>query len=97
MPTASYAARTEQNVLDSDATLIFSRGKPTGGTDYTLQMIKKHRHRFRHIDFNLTMSIDDASLIVSWIDVHKINTLNVAGPTPFLSSLKKTSVFHNQL
>ena len=35
MPTGSYPARTEKNVKDSDGTLIFSRGKPTGGTDYT--------------------------------------------------------------
>ncbi len=53
MPTASYAARTEQNALDSDATLIFARGKPTGGTDCTLQMVKKHKRRCRHIDLNL--------------------------------------------
>jgi hypothetical protein len=32
MPTGSYPARTEQNVIDSDGTVIFSRGKPTGGT-----------------------------------------------------------------
>ena len=32
MPTSSYPKRTEQNVICSDATLIFSRGKPTGGT-----------------------------------------------------------------
>jgi hypothetical protein len=27
MPTGSYAARTEQNVIDSDGTLIISHGK----------------------------------------------------------------------
>jgi hypothetical protein len=27
MPTSSYPKRTEQNVIDSDGTLIFSRGK----------------------------------------------------------------------
>jgi hypothetical protein len=46
MPTSSYPKRTEQNVIDSDGTLIFSRGKPTGGTDYTRKMVLKHkRHR----------------------------------------------------
>jgi hypothetical protein len=34
MPTSSYPKRTEQNVIDSDGTVIFSRGKPTGVTDY---------------------------------------------------------------
>jgi len=32
MPTPSYPARTEQNVIDSDGTVIFSHGKPAGGT-----------------------------------------------------------------
>ncbi len=31
MPTASYPKRTEKNILDSDGTLIFSKGTLTGG------------------------------------------------------------------
>ena len=33
--------RTERNVRDSDATLIFTWGKPTGGTAYTIKMAEK--------------------------------------------------------
>ena len=43
MPTDSYPKRTEQNVIDSDGTLIDVRGKLSGGTDYTRQMTLKHR------------------------------------------------------
>ena len=32
-PTAVYAERTEKNVVDSDGTLIISRGELTGGSD----------------------------------------------------------------
>jgi hypothetical protein len=42
MPTASYPKRTEKNVIDSDGTLIISRGKPTGGSDYTRKMALKN-------------------------------------------------------
>ena len=35
MPTESYAERTEQNVIDSDGTLIISRATLTGGTQLT--------------------------------------------------------------
>ena len=80
MPTASYPARTEQNVIDSDGTVIFSRGKPTGGTDYTRQMVLKNKKHMLHIDLNLTTSYDGASLILSWSNLQKIRTLNVAGP-----------------
>ena len=38
MTTASYPKRTEQNVIDSDGTLIIARGQLTGGSDYNLKM-----------------------------------------------------------
>ena len=31
MPTDNYRARTEQNVIGSDGTVIICRGRPTGG------------------------------------------------------------------
>ena len=80
MPTSSYPKRTEQNVIDSDGTVIFSRGKPTGGTDYTRIMVLKHKRQLLHIDLNLRTSYDAAHLISSWIDLQHIKILNVAGP-----------------
>ena len=38
MTTDSYPARTEQNVLDSETSLIISSGKLTEGTAYTRKM-----------------------------------------------------------
>jgi len=80
MPTESYAARTEQNVIDSDGTLIICRGKSTGGSDYTREMTLKHKKQLLHVDLNQTTSFDAASLIVSWIKLYNIKILNVAGP-----------------
>jgi hypothetical protein len=80
MPTASYSARTEQNVIDSDGTVIFSRGKPTGGTDYTRSMVLKHRKQLLHVDLNIRTFYDAAHLLLSWIDLQHIKILNVAGP-----------------
>ena len=80
MPTASYPARTEQNVIDSDGTLIIARGKLTGGSDYTRKMTLKHRKQLLGIDLNLTSHFDAASLIASWIKLQRVQVLNVAGP-----------------
>ena len=80
MPTESYPARTEQNVIDSDGTLIIARGQLTGGSDYTRKMTLKHRKQLLGIDLNLTDHYDAASLIASWIKLQKVDTLNVAGP-----------------
>jgi hypothetical protein len=81
MPTEDYAARTEKNVLDSDGTLLISRGRPTGGTDYTRKMALKHGKQLLHIDLSLGQRLSDAgSLIASWVEMNRIETLNVAGP-----------------
>ena len=80
MPTSSYPKRTEQNVIDSDGTVIFSRGKPTGGTDYTRKMVLRHKKKLVHIDLKLQTSYDAAYEILSSIEFHHIKILNVAGP-----------------
>ncbi len=80
MSTAGYPKRTEQNVIDSDGTLIICRGKPTGGSDYTRKMALKHKKQLLHVDLNQTTSFDAASLVNSWIKLHQIKILNVAGP-----------------
>ncbi len=80
MPTDSYPKRTEQNVIDSDGTLIVARGKLTGGSDYTRQMTLKHRKQLLGIDLNLNSYFDAAHLIASWIKLQRIQVLNVAGP-----------------
>ncbi len=81
LPTESYAERTEKNVIDSDGTLLISRGTPTGGTDYTRKMALKHGRQMLHIDMALNRNPKDAaSLVSSWIKMNNIETLNVAGP-----------------
>ena len=80
MPTDSYPARTEQNVIDSDGTLIVARGQLTGGTDYTRQMTLKHKKQLLGIDLEQTNHYDAASLVASWIKMRRIKILNVAGP-----------------
>lgn len=81
MPTDSYPERTEKNVIASDGTLIICRGTPQGGTDYTRKMALRHGKQMLHIDLSLYQNpIDAASLVSSWIQLNKIETLNVAGP-----------------
>jgi hypothetical protein len=80
MPTESYAARTQQNVIDSDGTLIIARGKLTGGTDLTREMALKHKKQLLGIDLTITDLAGAASLIASWIRMRRIAVLNVAGP-----------------
>jgi hypothetical protein len=72
-----YTQRTERNVLDSDATLILCRGRPSGGTDLTRRLAQRHRKPHRVID--LLKPIDWPG-VRDWLAKHAAGTLNVAGP-----------------
>ena len=50
MPSADYLARTEANVVDSDATLIFSHGPLEGGSLKTAEYAEKHGRPWLHIN-----------------------------------------------
>lgn len=80
MATASYNKRTEQNVIDSDGTLIFSHGVLTGGSEYTREMAVYHNRPWLHVDLNMTIAFQAAQNIKSWIKKYDIKVLNVAGP-----------------
>ncbi len=80
MPDSSYASRTEQNVIDSNGTIIISHGPLTEGSEYTRQMAIKHHRPWLHIDLNKTPAFKSANLISSWIKKNSIEILNVAGP-----------------
>jgi hypothetical protein len=79
MPTESYAARTEQNVIDSDGTLILSHGPLSNGSKYTKIMAEKHSKPCLHVDLNETDVINAARNAYDWVVNFKIQNLNVAG------------------
>jgi len=80
MPTTSYSLRTEQNVIDSDGTLIISHGKLTGGSALTRKFAEKHERPYLHINLKTVSCLEAALKIATWILKNKIGILNVAGP-----------------
>ena len=80
MPTDSYQDRTEQNVIDSDGTVIISHGKLSGGSAYTQKMAKKHNRLCLHIDLNERDILPAVLEILNWLNANGIKVLNVAGP-----------------
>jgi hypothetical protein len=78
--TETYAERTEKNVMDSDGTLIISRGALAGGSEYTRAMALQHGRPYLHIDLERTAAFQAALTIVEWISKNDIRALNVAGP-----------------
>lgn len=75
-----YAQRTELNVVDSDATLLFSHGTLRGGSALTKALANKHRKPCLHIDLD-EMGDDKAVEIIDlWLQAREVRVLNVAGP-----------------
>jgi len=74
----SYSARTKQNILDSDATLILCEGKPSGGTALTAELAQKHQKPF--IVGNLKNHTGElVEGIVKWLKETMPGVLNIAG------------------
>ena len=80
MPTTSYQKRTEQNVIGSDGTVIFSHGRLTGGSAYTEKMAEKHSRPCLHLDLSNHDIFTLALTMINWIHEAGVSTLNIAGP-----------------
>ena len=73
----NYAVRTLQNILDSDGTLVLTRGTISGGTALTINLAKRHRRPL--LVLNLAQEHDYGALR-RWLIEQQIRVLNVAGP-----------------
>ncbi|HSG66328.1 MAG TPA: putative molybdenum carrier protein, partial [Gammaproteobacteria bacterium] len=77
--TDAYEHRTALNVRDSDATLIFSFGAPTGGTALTLKLVRSSGKQHLVVDLAALSSAQAAELVRDWLVDTRVRVLNVAG------------------
>jgi hypothetical protein len=86
-----YAIRTEQNVIDSDGTLILYRHRTTGGTELTRKFALKHSRPLLCVDLEAAYlqfadeiadvnHTDHDHPVIVWLEHHRVATLNIAGP-----------------
>lgn len=73
----AYARRTRRNVRDADATLILTRGAPTGGTALTVTFAAELGQPCRVAD--LTEGPEPPA-VRAWLVEHRVEILNIAGP-----------------
>ena len=75
--SANYLVRTEQNVIESDATVIFSiRPLLSGGSKRTADFARKHRKPFLHLHPGIETPGQE---LAAFIRTNGIKVLNVAG------------------
>jgi len=80
LETDHYGSRTEKNVVDADATLIFAVGTPAGGTASTIEYAKKHGKQYLLIDLKKKPDDEIIESIQAWLSDNQPGILNVAGP-----------------
>ena len=78
--TDDVTLRTELNVRNSDATLIFSHGALFGGSQYTQRMALQHGKPCLHVDFEKHDADQAMWLVKTWLSDAQPRVLNVAGP-----------------
>lgn len=62
-----YPARTEANVVDSDATLVLTPGPPTRGSRLTIDCCIRHRKPWLHIAFDSMSELRAAEQVRDWL------------------------------
>ena len=68
MSSADYLKRTEANVIDSDATIVFTQLKPTGGSLRTIEFCIKHRKPSHHVAIDVTEPKQAVQKIADWLE-----------------------------
>lgn len=76
-PSVEYEQRTEWNVRDSDGTLVLTRGRPTEGTAFTIDMARRWGRPCLVIDLAAQAGVPS---VRDWAQDRGVRTLNVAGP-----------------
>lgn len=77
-PGESYIQRTEWNVRDADATVVFTLGpEVTGGSLETIGFARRCGKPFLHIARD--RDCHPAALLTAFVRGHRVRTLNVAG------------------
>jgi predicted flavoprotein YhiN len=79
LPTADYPTRTEKNVVESDATLLFTVCGLNGGSLLTKNLASKHNKPCLRVNLDLVGDHVAAQKVKDWLMDHQISVLNIAG------------------
>ncbi len=80
MPTDDHALRTEQNIRDSQATIIIARGPLEGGSLLTRELALTLKKPLCHIDLDDMDEFQAAMILQNFFRSHPVQVVNVAGP-----------------
>ena len=71
----------EQNIMNSDGTLLITRGRKTVETRYAVETALRHQRQLLHVDLSQHSAFEAASLTSSWVSLQNIKVVFVTGPS----------------
>jgi hypothetical protein len=79
--TSAYWSRTRRNVLAADATVVFTRGAPRGGSRLTIVFAEQAQRPWLHLELDhvATTPAAAAKRLRAWLAANRVRVLNVAG------------------
>ncbi|HUG20774.1 MAG TPA: putative molybdenum carrier protein [Planctomycetaceae bacterium] len=80
LPNAGYPERTRENVIDSDATLIFFNGELAGGTKKSKTLARSLGKPYLMLDFSETDLESAVDLAYESIKEQGLQKINFSGP-----------------
>lgn len=79
MTGGGYPKRTEQNVIDSDGTVIFTHKTLAGGSRLTGDLAESWGKPWLHINLSRLTNKEAYKSLSTWVEKNNIEVLNVAG------------------
>lgn len=74
-----YHVRTEKNVMDSDATIIFTYSRMGSGSALTIKKAEEHYKSCLHVNLDKQTDDEAVKIVTEWLDSVRPHTLNIAG------------------
>ncbi len=74
-----YHVRTEKNVMDSDATIIFTFSRMGSGSALTIKKAEEHYKSCLHVNLDKQTDDEAVKIVTEWLDSVRPHTLNIAG------------------
>ena len=81
VPAMGFKHAMEQNIINSDGTLLVTRGRKTVETRFAVETTLRHQHQLLHLDLSQYSCFEAASLASSWITLQRIKILFLTGPS----------------
>jgi Circularly permutated YpsA SLOG family/Domain of unknown function (DUF6794) len=81
VPVMGFKHAMEQNIMNSDGTLLITRGHKSAETRHAVESALRHQRQLLHVDLSQHSSFEAASLISSWVSLQKIKVLFITGPS----------------